>query len=61
VRGMYQVSQVTTPPGLGLLVSSFQGRLALSYNYTNNQQTGWIKRLTQAMTAELLDLDEKFP
>jgi len=62
VRGMYQVSQVTTPPGLGLLVSSFQGRLALSYNYINNQvQTGWINRLTQAMTAELLDLDEKFP
>ncbi|MEA3412382.1 MAG: hypothetical protein U9R74_12705 [Pseudomonadota bacterium] len=60
VRGMYQVSQVTTPPGLGLLVSSFQGRLVLSYNYIDNQfQVDWIERLTQAMTAELLDLDEK--
>jgi hypothetical protein len=61
VRSMYQVSQVTTPPGLGLLVSSFQGRLVLSYNYINNQvQTDWLERLAQAMTAELLDLDEKF-
>lgn len=61
VRGMYQISQVTTPPGLGLLVSSFQGRLVLSYNYINNLvQTDWLERLTQAMTSELLDLDEKF-
>ena len=61
VRGMYQLSQVSSPPGLGLLASSFQGRLALSYNYINNQvQTDWLERLTQAMTAELLDLDEKF-
>jgi len=61
VRGMYQVSQVTSPPGLGLLVSSFRGQLVLSYNYANNlAQTDWLERLTQAMTAELLDLDEKF-
>jgi len=61
VQGMYQLSQVSSPPGLGLLVSSFQGRLALSYNYINNQvQTDWLERLAQAMTAELLDLDEKF-
>jgi hypothetical protein len=61
VQGMYQLSQITSPPGLGLLASSFQGRLVLSYNYINNQvQTDWIERLTQAMTAELLDLDEKF-
>jgi hypothetical protein len=60
VRGMYQLSQVSSPPGLGLLASSFQGRLVLSYNYINNQvQTDWLERLTQAMTAELLDLDEK--
>ena len=61
VRGMYQLSQVSSPPGVGLLASSFQGRLVLSYNYINNQvQSDWLKRLTQAMTAELLDLDEKF-
>jgi len=62
VHGMYQVSQVTAPPGLGLLASNFQGRLVLSYNSINNQiQADWLERLTQAMTAELLDLDGKFP
>ncbi len=60
VRGMYQISQVTSPPGLGVLACNFQGRLVLSYNYINHQvQTDWLERLTQAMTAELLDLDEK--
>ncbi|MEN8207137.1 MAG: hypothetical protein ABFS24_14170 [Pseudomonadota bacterium] len=59
VRGMYQVSPVSSPPGLGLLASIFQGRLVLSYNCINNQAQGdWLERLTQAMTAELLDLDE---
>jgi hypothetical protein len=58
VRGMYQVSQVSSPPGLGLLGSIFRGRLVLSYNCINNQVQGdWLERLTQAMTAELLDLD----
>jgi hypothetical protein len=61
VQGMYQLSQVSSPPGVGLLASSFQGRLVLSYNYINNQvQSDWLERLIQAMTAELLDLDEKF-
>lgn len=61
VRGMYQISQVSSPPGLGLLVSLFQGRLVLSYNYINNLVQGdWLERLAQVMTAELLDLDEKF-
>jgi hypothetical protein len=61
VQGIYQISPMTSPPGLGLLASSFQGQLVLSYNYINNQfQTDWLERLTQAMTAELLDLDEKF-
>jgi len=55
VSGMYQVSQVSSPPGLGLLASLFQGRLVLSYNCINNQQDGWLERLTQAMTAELLE------
>ena len=60
VRGMYQVSPVSSPPGLGLLASIFRGRLVLSYNCINNQVQGdWLERLTQAMTVELLDLDEK--
>ena len=61
VRDMYQLSQVSAPPGVGLLASRFQGRLVLSYNYINNQvQSDWLERLTEAMTAELLDLDKKF-
>ena len=61
VQGIYQLSQVSSPPGLVLLASSFQGRLVLSYNYINNQfDNDWLKRLTQAMTAELLDIDEKY-
>ena len=57
VRGMYQVSQVSSPPGLGLLASIFRGRLVLSFNCINNQVQGdWLERLTQAMTAELLNL-----
>ena len=60
VRGMYQVSPVSSPPGLGLLASIFRDRLVLSYNCINNQVQGdWLERLTQAMTVELLDLDEK--
>ena len=56
VRGMYQVSPVSSPPGLGLLASIFRGRLVLSYNCINNQVQGdWLERLTQAMTAELLE------
>jgi hypothetical protein len=61
VRDMYQLSQVSAPPGMGLLVSSFQGRLVLSFNYINNQvQNDWLERLIEAINAELLDLDEKF-
>ena len=57
VRGMYQVSQVSSPPGLGLLASIFRGRLVLSFNCINNQVQGdWLECLTQAMTAELLYL-----
>lgn len=61
VQGMYQLSLITSPPGLGLLAGHFQGSLVLSYNYINSQvDTDWLERLTQAMTAELLDLDKKF-
>jgi len=56
VKGVYQFSQLTSPPGLGLLVSSFQGRLTLSFNFVGNQfEPGWIDRLAASMTDQLLD------
>lgn len=58
VIGMYQASQVAIPPGLGLLASSFRGQLTLCYNYIEGRiQIDWIEQLTQAMAAELLNLD----
>ena len=55
ITDMYQVSQVTAPPSLGLLVSRFQGRLSLSYNIAEeNISSSWLQRLHSHMTAELL-------
>jgi len=55
VSNMYQVSQVTAPPALGLLVSSFHGRLTLSLNYARNQFTPvWIGHLMTILHKELL-------
>lgn len=55
VTGMYQVSQVTAPPSMGLLVSSFGGQLTLSLNYTANQfLPAWIDDLMDALRGELL-------
>ncbi len=58
VKGMYQASHMTSPPGLGLLASHFQDQLVLSYNGSRNMiQADWLERLTKAMTAELFNLD----
>jgi len=59
VQGMYQLSPVTAPPGLGLLASLFDGRLTLSYSYAAGRlDREWVERLSVAMTAELLDAGE---
>ena len=56
VQGAYQLSPATAPPGLGLLASLFQGRLTLSYNYTDPLlDRDWVERLSAAVSAELLD------
>ena len=55
VRGMYQISPVTSPPGLGLFASLFRGRLTLSYAYAEAAiDAAWVDRLAHAMTDELL-------
>ena len=47
VTGMYQLSHMTSPPGLGLLASHFQGQLVLSYNSIRNRiPADWLQRLT---------------
>ena len=62
VQGMYQLSPVTTPPGLGLLVSQFGGRLTLSYSYASEVlDREWVERVATAMTAELLDVGPGAP
>ncbi len=55
ITGMYQFSQLTAPPSLGLLVNNYQDRIVLSYNYIQNQFTpAWIDDLMQRMSLELL-------
>lgn len=62
VQGMYQLSQVTVPPGLGLLASLFDGRLTLSYNYADKLlDSDWVQRVSNAMTQELLDVGRVSP
>ena len=57
VSDVYQFSQVTSPPGLGLLVNQFQGRILLSINYINKQfEPAWIVALMENIKAELLEL-----
>jgi hypothetical protein len=55
VKGMFQLSQVTAPPSLGLLVSHYAGRITLSYNYIPTAiDEGWMQQLIASMRAELL-------
>ena len=55
ISNMFQMTQVTAPPGLGLLVNNFQGRLILSFNYVSNKfSRDWIDSLASRMNAELL-------
>ncbi len=54
IRSMFQLSQVTSPPSLGLLVSQYNGEITLSFNYISSQIDGqWLISLTHALTAEL--------
>jgi len=54
VMSMFQLSQVTAPPSLAILVSQFNGCITLSFNYVSSQiDRQWLESLTGAMSAEL--------
>ena len=56
ITQMYQFSQVTSPPALGLLVNNFKDQIILSYNYVNSQfDSKWLDRLLLNMKHELLE------
>ena len=54
VVSMFQLSQVTAPPSLGMLVSQYNGSITLSFNYVSSQiDKQWLDSLTGIMAAEL--------
>jgi len=54
VETMFQLSQVTSPPSLALLVSLLDGRITLSFNYIASQiDKGWLMSLVEAVKFEL--------
>ncbi|MDQ6993614.1 MAG: hypothetical protein Q9M31_09065 [Mariprofundus sp.] len=54
VNGMFQLSQVTSPPALGLLVSQYDGCLTLSFNYIGSQiDQQWMEQLIATVQSEL--------
>jgi hypothetical protein len=55
IRGLFHLCQVTSPPGLALLVCQYDGRLTLSYNYIEPVVSeAWVEVLERHMAAELL-------
>lgn len=56
VNDIYYLCQVTSPPAFGVLVSKFQGKIMLSYNYIESEfDPDWVDTVIQTMTAELKD------
>ena len=54
VISMFQLSQVTAPPSLGMLVSQYNGSITLSFNYVSSQiDQQWLNALTKIMSDEL--------
>ena len=54
VVSMFQPSQVTAPPSLGMLVSQYNGAITLSFNYVSSQiDKQWLDSLTEMMASEL--------
>ncbi len=59
VKTMFQLSQVTSPPSLGVLVSQYSGEITLSFNYIASQiQHEWLDKFMQQLTKELLNDSE---
>lgn len=54
ITGMYQLSQVTAPPSLGMLVNQYGGEITLSFNYIVDRiERPWLERLAENISAEL--------
>jgi hypothetical protein len=52
---LLQMSQMTSPPGLSLLINNFHGRIILSLNYVEGRfSQAWIERLFDLLSNELL-------
>ncbi len=58
VKSMFQVSQVTSAPSLGMLVSQYNGEITLSFNYVANQiQSEWLNTVIENISKELINID----
>ncbi len=56
INSVFHSCQITSPPGLALLMCKYRQQLTLSYNFVEPLfNEPWIKRLHQLMRAELLD------
>lgn len=59
VKTMFQLSQVTSAPSLGMLVSQYNGEITLSFNYIANQiQDEWLDTLTEQLSKTLINIDD---
>lgn len=55
ITGLFHLCQVTSPPGLGLLMCKYRDQLTLSYNFIEPLfNDNWIKQLHVLMSQELL-------
>ncbi len=55
ITGVFHTCQVTSPPGLGLLMCKYRGQLTLNYNFVEPLfNETWIKQLHERMSHELL-------
>lgn len=55
IRSLFHLCQISSPPGLGLLMCKYRGQLTLSYNFTEPLfHATWIQQLHAVMVQELL-------
>ena len=55
VNNIYYLCQVTSPPAFGVLVSKFQGKIVLSFNYIESEfDPVWVDEVIQTMKTELM-------
>jgi len=60
VKTMFQLSQVTSAPSLGMLVSQYSGEITLSFNYVANQiQSEWLNTVMENLSKELINIDKE--